>query len=587
VTGDADPVEISRHVTRECGLPRRAVRVRALAELPRLPSGKPDYQAIRDLPRDRTAPTTAGTVVDAITVGTVVDAAAGSARGADGAATTAALCRLYAEILDQSDVTEESSFVSLGGDSLSYVEMSIRLEKSLGHLPANWHTRTIRDLSPASGAPGTRRRLRWVETSVILRAVSIVLVVGTHIGLFNISGGAHLLLGVAGFNFARFNLTTAPRRDRIRHVRDGITRIAVPSVAWVAVALLLTKDYGPANLVLLHSVLGPRESASGWHFWFIEALVYILVAVLAVLAVPAVDRFERRFPYGLPMALLAAGLLTRYDLLGLRDRFHVPSAVVVFWLFALGWAAARAGTVWRRLAVTAAILATVPGFFAATGPGRVGDPQREMIIMVGLTLLVWARGVPSISAVNRVAGILAGSSLYIYLTHWQVFPRVDDYSKSLALLASLAVGVMYAAVVGRATTYLCGPRAAGAAVLRADDPRRPGGLGRRGWQTGRRDRDRQDRDRRRVRPRRRRTGTAAPDPGDLLGAGSGAGGALHRDQHRVARSDRRQRRDVPAWRSGGDDRAGPARLVPDPALHPAPGGGGRPGCPGAQRDRLG
>ena len=37
-------------------------------------------------------------------------------------------------------MTEDSTFVSLGGDSLSYVEMSVRLEQSLGHLPADWHT---------------------------------------------------------------------------------------------------------------------------------------------------------------------------------------------------------------------------------------------------------------------------------------------------------------------------------------------------------------------------------------------------------------------------------------------------------------
>ncbi|WP_260421655.1 hypothetical protein [Streptomyces candidus] len=41
-----------------------------------------------------------------------------------------------------------------------------------------------------------------------------------------------------------------------------------------------------------------------------------------LLAIPAFDRTERRFPYGLPLALAGLGLLTRYELTGLPDRTH-------------------------------------------------------------------------------------------------------------------------------------------------------------------------------------------------------------------------------------------------------------------------
>ena len=46
------------------------------------------------------------------------------------------------------------------------------------------------------------------------------------------------------------------------------------------------------------------------------------------------------------------------------------------------------------------------------------------------------------------AGVLAASSLYIYLTHWQVYPHLRDH-ELLALVASLAVGIGYAAVATR------------------------------------------------------------------------------------------------------------------------------------------
>ncbi|MGH3682213.1 MAG: AMP-binding protein, partial [Natronosporangium sp.] len=44
--GDVDPAEVRRLVAAECGLPERVVRVHPVAELPRLPTGKPDYPAV-------------------------------------------------------------------------------------------------------------------------------------------------------------------------------------------------------------------------------------------------------------------------------------------------------------------------------------------------------------------------------------------------------------------------------------------------------------------------------------------------------------------------------------------------------------
>jgi hypothetical protein len=57
--------------------------------------------------------------------------------------------------------------------------------------------------------------------------------------------------------------------------------------------------------------------------------------------------------------------------------------------------------------------------------------------------------VPSLGVVNKVAGVLAASSLYIYLTHWQVYPHLRDLPL-VALAASVGLGIAYAALVNRA-----------------------------------------------------------------------------------------------------------------------------------------
>lgn len=436
--------DLQRLVARHCGLPVCAARICPFEQLPRLENGKPDYQALAAMTHVAsgsrsdgnpapTAPARSGFGERTGERREVVQEAPTRPRQVD----TAALCGLYAEVLGRPDATPADSFVSLEGDSLSYVEMSIRLEETLGHLPDNWHVTPVTDLAPS-------RRRAWtgwrsLETNVVLRALAIVMIVGSHADVFTLLGGAHILLAIAGFNFARFQLTSSGRRERLRHQLGSIARIAVPSMACIALAYALTDRYSVVNILLLNGILGPDRWTSEWHFWFVEVLLYILVAVTAVLAVPGVGRFERRFGFEIAMLALGLGLLWRYDVIRLDtgpDRIH--TAHMVFWLFALGWATAKAGWRWQRLLVTILGCVAVAGFFE--------DTTREATVAVGLSLLIWAPTVRVPAPLTRSVSVLASSSLYIYLVHWLVYPHWEDDFPLFALVASLAAGIAFWAV---------------------------------------------------------------------------------------------------------------------------------------------
>jgi acyl-CoA synthetase (AMP-forming)/AMP-acid ligase II len=456
VRSGPDPATVRRLVADAFGLPTRSIRVHEVADLPRLANGKPDYEALRALtslpiPAQAPAPSglTSAATEERSEEGRRYLEAPGPARAKRAQSSTERapgstdLRRVYADVLERPDVTEDDSFVDLGGDSLSYVELSVRLEQVLGHLPADWPSRPIRDLRPrpATGSRGRRwlRRVKaTVDMGVALRAVAIVLIVGTHAQWFAIAGGAHLLLAAAGFNLARFHLTDSPRAERVRGILRVLRRVAVVSVVWIGLLYLVTDDYALRHVFLLNYLIGPVGVHN--HYWFIEALVYVVLGLCALLAIPAVDRLERRYPFALPMGVAALGLVTRYQLVP-GVQWRTPALVV--WLVALGWAAARATTVWRRLVVTAAVALTVPGFFNS-GP-------REALVAAGVILLVWLPRLAVPRPLNWLAGVLAGASLYIYLTHWQVFPLLDQVSGGLATVASLAAGVAVAALlrVGR------------------------------------------------------------------------------------------------------------------------------------------
>ncbi|MBT2513471.1 AMP-binding protein [Arthrobacter sp. ISL-30] len=413
VEGSHEPRMLAKMLAGELGLPRAAVEVYAVGQLPRLATGKTDYPAVLAL--------SAAATQRPIASEPKVDDGPEDVR------------RIFADALERDDIGDDDTFVSLGGDSLSYVAASIRLERALGsQLPGNWHVTPVRELIGRRPESRRRRLFAPLETSIVLRAVAIVVIISTHVELVQWPGTAHILMVLAGYNFARFQLG-GDRIPRLRRQLRSVARIVVPTVAFIGAVMLLSDKihYTPTNLVLLNTMIGPQHWTDAWHFWFVEVLVYVLLAMIALLAIPWADRAERRFPLGFPVALIGAGLLARYGLVGV-DILHTRP---VLWLFALGWAFARARTIPQRLALSALAALTLPGYF--------DNPWREATILAGILLLAWLPALPLPAILHRVVGILASASLYAYVTHWAVFQDVREIDKALAVGLSLAVGVAY------------------------------------------------------------------------------------------------------------------------------------------------
>jgi AMP-binding enzyme/Phosphopantetheine attachment site len=421
VEGDHDTHLLGKVLAQGIGLPRAALELHAVEHLPRLATGKVDYPAVLALSRTEPA-------------GPSQPAAPSAA-----AAEPDNVRRIFQDTLEATAIADGDTFVSLGGDSLSYVAASVRLEQALGHLPPDWHVTPVRDLEPRRRevpARSLRRFFAPLETSIVLRAVSIVLIVSTHVGFFSWQGTAHVLMAVAGYNFARFQLS-GERLPRLRRQLASLARVVVPSMAFIAFAYLITDRYSLANIVLLNAVIGPEAVTTQWHFWFIEVLVYLLAGMTALLAVPWLHRAERRFPLLFPLALTGAGLLTRYELLDPG----VPHTAPALWLFALGWAVGRSRTLAQRCIVSVLAAATVPGFFENTA--------RELTVVAGILLLIWLPTLPVPKVFRRLTVLLASASLYAYLVHWVVYPPLAGISPALAVAASLAAGVAYWALCMR------------------------------------------------------------------------------------------------------------------------------------------
>lgn len=424
--GTDEPDGLRRRVVERTGLPSGAVLVDP-GEVPRTASGKVDHGALL---RRATGPTSDTPGCETPTSETPTSEMRGGS-----------VAEVFASLLGRRRVEPSDTFVSLGGDSLSYVECSVVLERRLGRLPDDWHHRTVAELD-GLGARRSGRGTPRLDTTVLLRAAGILIVVSTHMHLWYFPGGAHLMLAVMGYNASRFLLGVDGVAERALATVRSVGRLAVPTVAFVGVCMALVGGYGWPTLTLTNGYLGPASHMNGrWHYWFIEVAVQVLLVLAVLLSVGVVRRFERRAPYGWALALLGVTLVLRE--VWITDNLRFQSHGVA-WFFVLGLLVHRSRTVAQKIVTSLLCLATIPGFFDM--------PHREAVITGGLILLVWCRELPLPRVLIRPVAVVAASSLAIYLTHFRIWRVLDrNLGRSWAYVATIAAGI----AIGLAFDRLC------------------------------------------------------------------------------------------------------------------------------------
>jgi len=416
------------------GLGPAAVAV-AVVELPRLDNGKVDRLGCAALVR--------GGSLDAC------EQTRHRTAESMGASPTLAvrLARTVCEVLGLDAVDLDRTFVQVGGDSLSHVQASVRLEGLLGPLPRGWHHRPLSELVELGRSRagtrasqgrldrrGLRRGWRTVETSVLLRAIAVVIICGSHADLFRILGGAHTLLAVAGFNAARFGLSFPTAGGRWWATVRTLIGVAVPTMAVALVGMVTQHRYGWANVVLANWMVGDVTYGFRNELWFVDALVASTLALAAVLSVPALARVWRRDPWRVAAAVAVVALVPRFVVLQLGEGVLRGIMPTTFWLFAVGAAVAHADTRLRRLLTFAVAVLGGVTFFP-------DDPVRNATILAGVAALTF---VPEVRLPRRwvpVVGVLAAASLYVYLVQFQILDHVPTSLGATAV--AIAAGCLF------------------------------------------------------------------------------------------------------------------------------------------------
>ena len=109
----------------------------------------------RVYPQQRCAPSSSTICRDTPTANPTTPRCCGTARPpAEVPANGDGVRAIYRDVLNVDDVGDADTFVGLGGDSLSFVDTTQRLEREFGALPTNWHLRSVAELEAARRAGG-------------------------------------------------------------------------------------------------------------------------------------------------------------------------------------------------------------------------------------------------------------------------------------------------------------------------------------------------------------------------------------------------------------------------------------------------
>ena len=404
VTGSLDVGLLAKRLAHRLGVPISAVDVASVEGPPLLSSGKIDYRSLLSDAYRRRAEASTRAPASGITV-----------QGA------------FAKALPRAIVRPEDTFVSLGGDSLSYVSLTLDLETQLGVLPRQWAEMSVAELQQLADKavppkPGAWR-LREIETEVAVRAAAIAAVVTNHASNLPISGGADLLLLLLGYNLARYQRLRLISDDRWQVLTSFLKRIVLPYYSIVIAYMVVKQSVDIPSLLLISNFTG-RYGTFLEPFWFVEATTQITLVVVALFTVPALRRLADKNPWRCGLFLLVATMALKVAVFGLLRHEVLDNRTpdAIGYLVALGWCVQRADTLSRKVFVSA--LCAAVALLELSGIPRAWmafsypiNLTHAASLAVASGLILWLPRLRVPDWLRAGVGAVAGASLYIYLTH--------------------------------------------------------------------------------------------------------------------------------------------------------------------------
>lgn len=316
----------------------------------------------------------------------------------------------------------DDSFESMGGDSLSYIQFSLGFEDRFGALPSGWEALTVAQLETlrvtqlsTNTEPGgvSWRRL---ESATLTRAFFMICIVALHLDTFVYSnnwGAAYFLFMLCGYSVMRFQWPEVSRTGKINTILSTVVRVAIPTVLVTIVMQLLARTFELKPLLLISNWFDPYQYHVAFYY-FAEIYMQLLLVIGALFLIPAVRNLLRTRPMITCTALIVLAMLVSWlvDRVWDTNYLYHRTPIWYLWTVGAGMLMASARDLRERggaMAIVAVAVLMHHGFTSASA-----------YILGGSALLLFLPEVSVPSQVKIIVGEIAGSSMFMYLSHFQI-----------------------------------------------------------------------------------------------------------------------------------------------------------------------
>ncbi len=421
-------------------LPEALFDISGWPELPRLPSGKPDYSRI------------------------LTEAQARRAAGPALPTGESAVLTAFRQTLKGRDVSPEASFTDLGGDSLSYVQLSMALEDALGgDLPEGWERMPVSRLEALAHPGGRRGWMIRIDSEMLLRTLALIAVIINHASNYPVGGGSDALMLLAGYSLARFQSDRFIAGKGFSVIRDFFLRVMLPYLGILLLYALVRKPVDIWNFLLLGNYF-PSPGGFLTPFWFLDTLFQLYLVMLVLFEVPAVRRFAAANPFRLGLWFAAGAFALKFGaMLTIDPRFGLDNRTThaALPLFAIGWLIwfARSGPQKWVTAVVVALLALCtaglvrPLAIWADFEPFIGELRALWLIVAAALLLALPR-LPVPALLHRAVVRISAAGYHIYLSHGIVIYAVFGFAPGTPLLLTVVSAVLLGIVLNAAISRI-------------------------------------------------------------------------------------------------------------------------------------
>lgn len=340
----------------------------------------------------------------------------------------------WADLFQRRDVGPDSTFNSLGGDSLTYVGAYLIAEERLGIVPDNWQSLSLAEL--AHSGQKKQRHFAMLDSIIVMRALSMTMVVAFHSSLTRLGDGATAALFIiSGYLFGKSTFDDLFVSGRTKTLLRPVRNLFIPTMVFAAMGLIYNYvrfDTVQPNAALMMIDLVPVEHRffEVNYIWYLEALIKIILCCAGLQWIAARFRPDRSqqlkfiatvasilclfrvaLPYLLP--IINPGVRANNNL-ELIYNFNFVSNMGLFYVgILLTWIHGNREKLALIIPLTAYGILTVPTFKVM--------PSVYMLASV-LSILYLPR-IPVPRILSKVTYEIASGSLYIYLVHaWMQKP---------------------------------------------------------------------------------------------------------------------------------------------------------------------